>query len=65
MDEEIAMRRIALAGALCAAGLVGAFLGAALGQPSRMSPAESKGFRTETLATLDLANETEGQSGWS
>jgi hypothetical protein len=46
------MRRIALAGGLCVAGLVGAFLGAALGQSPRMPPAESKGFRTELLATL-------------
>jgi quercetin dioxygenase-like cupin family protein len=62
-DEEIAMRRIALAGGLCVAGLVGAFLGAALGQPPRMPPAESKGFRTELLATLDLATEIEGMAG--
>ena len=57
------MHRIALAGALCAAGLVGAFLDAALGQPPRTPPAESKGFRTEMLATLDLADEIEGLAG--
>lgn len=57
------MRRVALAGALCAAGLGGAFLGAALGQPPRMAPAESTGSRTEMLATLDLVNEIEGMAG--
>src|SRR5262245_2230460 len=61
--EEIVMRRIVSAGALCLAGLVGGFVGAALGQPPRLSPAESKGFRTETLAPLDLASEIEGMAG--
>ena len=57
------MHRIALAGAMCAAGLAGAFVGVALGQSPRMPPAESKGSRTEMLATLDLANEIEGMAG--
>ena len=55
--EEISMHRIALAGALCAAGLVGALAGVVLGQPPKMPPTESKGFRTELLANPDLANE--------
>jgi quercetin dioxygenase-like cupin family protein len=55
--EEISMHRIASAGALCAAGLVGALAGVALGQQLRMPPTESKGFRTELLANLDLADE--------
>ncbi len=57
------MRGIAFAGPLCGAGLAGAVLGAALGQSPKMPPAESKGFRTEILATLDLTNEIEGMAG--
>ena len=57
------MRRIARAGALCAAGLVGMLAGVALGQQQRMPPAESTGFRTEVLATLDLENEIDGMAG--
>jgi quercetin dioxygenase-like cupin family protein len=63
MKEEIGMRRIARAGALCAAGLVGMLAGVALGQQQRRPPAESKGFRTEVLATLDLENEIDGMAG--
>jgi len=57
------MRRIALSGALCVVGFAGVLAGVALGQYQRMPPAESKGFRTEVLATLDLANEIEGMAG--
>ena len=57
------MRSIGVAGALCAAGLVGAFLGAASGQPSMVPPAASKGSRSEMLASLDLADEIEGMAG--
>lgn len=57
------MRRIALSGALCVAGLVGVLAGVAPGQQQGTPPAESKGFRTEVLATLDLANEIEGMAG--
>jgi quercetin dioxygenase-like cupin family protein len=53
----------AAASALCAAGFVGVLGGLALGQYQRMPPAESTGFRTEILATLDLANEIEGLAG--
>src|SRR5262245_4180402 len=63
MKEGIAMRRIALSGALCVVGFAGVLAGVALGQYQRMPPAESKGFRTEVLATLDLANEIEGMAG--
>jgi hypothetical protein len=57
------MRGLALSGVVFAAGLVGMLVGVALGQQSRSPPAESKGFRTEVLATLDLADEIEGMSG--
>jgi quercetin dioxygenase-like cupin family protein len=57
------MRGIALSGAVCAAGLVGVLAGLALGQQQRMPPADSKGSRTEVLATLDLANEIQEMSG--
>lgn len=57
------MHWIAFSSALCAAGLVGALIGVASGQQPRMAPAESKGFRTEVLATLDLENEIHGMAG--
>jgi quercetin dioxygenase-like cupin family protein len=57
------MRKIALSGALCAAGLIGVLEGIALGQRQSTPPADSKGFQTEVLATLDLANEIEGMAG--
>jgi quercetin dioxygenase-like cupin family protein len=57
------MHRIALSGVLCAVGLVGVFAGLALGQQQRMPPAETKGSRTELLATIDLGNEIEGMAG--
>jgi mannose-6-phosphate isomerase-like protein (cupin superfamily) len=57
------MRGMALSGAVFAAGLVGMLVGVVLGQQQRTPPAESKGFRTEVLATLDLAEEIEGMSG--
>src|SRR5262245_21174020 len=57
------MRRVGSAGTLCAAGVLGACLGAAVGQPARTAPVESQGARTETLATLDLAGEVEGMAG--
>jgi quercetin dioxygenase-like cupin family protein len=57
------MRAIALSVAVLAAGLVGMLLGVALGQGPRTPPAASKGFRTEVLATLDLANEIDGMVG--
>jgi len=59
----IGMRRIAFSGALCAAGLICVLAGLALGQQQKMPPADSKGFRTEVLATLDLANEIQGMAG--
>ena len=55
------MRAISVAA--FAAGLVGMLLGVALGQGPRTPPVESRGFRTEVLATLDLANEIEGMAG--
>jgi quercetin dioxygenase-like cupin family protein len=61
--EGVAMRGMVLSGAVFAAGLVGMLVGVVLGQQERTPPAESKGFRTEVLATLDLANEIEGMSG--
>jgi hypothetical protein len=57
------MRGLALSGVVFAAGLVSMLVGVALVQQSRSPPAESKGFRTEVLATLDLADEIEGMSG--
>jgi quercetin dioxygenase-like cupin family protein len=57
------MRRIALLGALCAAGFAGVLAGVALGQQQKMPPANSRGFRTEVLATQDLANEIEEMAG--
>jgi quercetin dioxygenase-like cupin family protein len=48
------MRWIALSGALCGGGLA---YGLALGQPQKMPPTDSKGFRMEVLGTLDLSNE--------
>src|SRR5262245_3499963 len=57
------MRRIALSSALCAGGLVCVLAGLALAQQQKMPPADSKGFRTEVLATLDLANEIQGLAG--
>ena len=57
------MHRIALSGVLCAVGLVGVFAGLALGQQQRMPPSETKGSRTELLATIDLGNEIEGMAG--
>ena len=57
------MHRIALSGALCAAGLVCVLAGLALGQQQKMPPAQSTGFRTEMLATLDLANEIQEMAG--
>jgi hypothetical protein len=57
------MRGLALSGAVFAAGLAGMLVGVALGQQERTPPTESKGFRTEVLATLDLADEIEGMAG--
>jgi mannose-6-phosphate isomerase-like protein (cupin superfamily) len=57
------MPRIVLSGALCAAGLIGVLVGVVFGQQLRMPPAENKGFRTDLLATLDLADEIEGMTG--
>ena len=48
------MRRLALSSSLCAAGLVCVLAGLALGQQQKMPPADSKGFRTEVLATLGV-----------
>ena len=57
------MHRMVLSGAVCAAVVVGVFAGFALGQHQRMPPGETKGSRTELLATMDLANEIEGMAG--
>ena len=57
------MHRSALLGALCAAGLVCVLAGFALGQQQKMPPAQSTGFQTEVLATLDLANQIQDMAG--
>jgi len=57
------MRRIAFSSALCAAGGVCVLAGLAIGQQQKIPPTESKGFRTEVLATLDLANEIQEMAG--
>jgi len=54
------MRGMAMSGAIFAAGM---FVGVVLAQQQRTPPTESRGFRTDVLATLDLAEEIEGMSG--
>jgi len=51
---------MAMSGAIFAAGM---FVGVVLAQQQRTPPTESRGFRTDVLATLDLAEEIEGMSG--
>src|SRR5215467_476857 len=62
-EEGDCMRRIALSGVLFAAGLACMLVGLALGQQQKASPADSKGFQTELLATLDLADEIHEMAG--
>jgi quercetin dioxygenase-like cupin family protein len=57
------MHRIALSGVLFAAGLACMSVGLALGQQQKAPPADSKGFQTEMLATLDLADEIHEMAG--
>ena len=56
------MRSTAVWSVLSAA-LLGILAGVALTQSTRAAPAESKGFRSELLATLDLAGEIDGMEG--
>jgi len=62
-EEGDCMRRIALSGVLFAAGPACMLVGLALGQQQKTSPADSKGFQTELLATLDLADEIHEMAG--